>query len=300
VKVAVTGASGLIGSALVPALQRAGHEVVRLVRRPTRSAEEVRWDPDQQQLDPEVLADVDGVVHLAGVGVADRRWSDKRRSAIIQSRVDGTTTISQALAAAAPRSRVLVSASGIDWYGDTGDRPVTEADPAGTGFLSDVTVRWEAATSAASDAGVRVALCRSSLVMSPKGGIMGRLLPLFKLGLGGRLSGGAQYWPWISLADEVSAMVFLLERDISGPVNLAGPEQVTNAEFTATLGRVLHRPTVATVPALALKLALGQQMAEELTLTGSRALPQVLLDNGFEFQHPTLESALRWITSRPA
>lgn len=299
-KVAVTGSSGLIGSALVPALERAGHDVVRLVRRPTRSAAEIRWDPAQRQLDPEVLADVDGVVHLAGVGVADRRWSDKRREAIVQSRVDGTTTISQALARATPRARVLVSASGIDWYGDTGDRIVTEKDPPGSGFLSDVTVRWEAATAAAADAGVRVALCRSSLVMSPKGGIMGRLLPLFKLGLGGKLSGGDQYWPWISLADEVSAMIFLLDTDISGPVNLAGPEQVTNAEFTTTLGRVLHRPTVATVPAAALKLALGSQMAEELTLTGTRAIPQVLLDNGFQFEHETVESALRWITSRAA
>lgn len=302
-KVALTGASGLIGSALVPELRSAGHEVVRLVRRPTRAADELRWDPAERRLDPAVLADVDGVIHLAGAGVGDRRWSDKRRSAILDSRVDGTTTIAEALAAAMksdPRPRVLVSASGIHWYGETGDREVTEADPHGEGFLPDVVVRWEAATAAARDAGVRVALCRTSLVMSRKGGIMGKLLPLFKLGLGGRLGNGRHYWPWISLADETAAMRFLLTHDISGPVNLAAPQQVTNREFTAILGRGLHRPTVAAVPEFALKLALGSQMAGELTLMGQRVVPKVLLDNGFEFQHPTLESAVRWLRESPS
>lgn len=299
-KVALTGASGLIGSALVPELQAAGHQVIRLVRRPTRAADEVRWDPAERRLDPAALSDVDGVVHLAGAGVGDRRWSAKRRALILDSRVDATTTIATALAEAEPRPRVLVSASGIHWYGETGDREVTEADPAGSGFLPDVVVRWEAATAAARDAGIRVALCRTSLVLSPKGGIMGRLLPLFKLGLGGKLGRGQHYWPWISLADEVAALRFLLEHDIAGPVNLAGPEQVTNAEFTATLGRVLHRPTVATVPEFALKLALGAQMAEELTLMGQRVVPKVLLDNGLEFRHPTLEEAVRWMTGRSA
>lgn len=300
-KVAVTGASGLIGTALVPELQRRGHEVIRLVRRPTRGPQEFRWNPSARQLDSSVLDDVDGVVHLAGVNVGAWRWSATRRAAILDSRVDGTTTIAWAMARAEPRPRVLVSASGIHWYGETGEREVTESDPPGRGFLPGVVVRWEAATAPARDAGVRVALCRSGLVLSRKGGIMRNLLPLFKLGLGGKLGHGRHYWPWISLVDEIAAMIFLLEHDdVSGPVNLAGPQEVTNAEFTAILGRVLRRPTLITVPEFALKLALGSQMAEELTMMGQRVTPRVLLDNGFEFTHPTLESAVRWMTRRPA
>lgn len=297
-KVAVTGASGLIGSALVPVLREAGHDVVRLVRRATRSAEEIRWDPAQRRLDPTALSDVDGVIHLAGAGVADRRWSDKRKAAILDSRVDGTTTIAIAIADADPRPRVLVSGSAVGWYGDGGDRVLTEDAPSGQGFLAEVVQRWEAATAPARDAGTRVVHARTGLVLSAKGGLLGRLLPLFKLGLGGRVGSGKQYWPWISLADEVRAMVFLLDNDISGPVNLTGPEPVTNAAFTKAAGAVLHRPTVAAVPAIAIKALLGAQMAEEIALFGQRAVPQVLTGAGFAFSHPTIESALRYVAAK--
>lgn len=299
-RVAVTGSSGLIGSALLPELQRRGHDVRRLVRRPPRAAEEIRWDPAGRRLEPAGLADVDAVVHLASVNVGDRRWTDKRKSAIRASRVDGTTTISEAIAAADPRPRVLVSASAVGWYGDGGDRVLTEADPPGEGFLADVVVRWEAATAAAEDAGTRVVRLRSGLVCSRRGGLMGRVLPLFKLGLGSRLGTGRQYWPLISLVDEVGAILFLLEHDIGGPVNAGGPEPVTNAEFTGTLRRVLGRPPVPPVPAVALRLALGGQRADEMVLSGQRALPKVLLEHGFSFRHPTAEAVLRHVADRPA
>jgi uncharacterized protein (TIGR01777 family) len=300
VKVGITGASGLIGSALVPELQRHGHDVVRFVRRPTRAAEEIRWDPAEGRLEPTAMADVDAVVHLASVNVGDRRWTDKRKAAVLSSRVDGTTTISAAMAAAEPRPRVLLSASAVGWYGDGGDRVLTEDSAAGEGWLAEVVVRWEAATAAAQDAGVRVAHFRSGLVCSQRGGIMGRVLPLFKLGLGSRLDGGQQYWPLISLADEVAAIAFLLEHDISGPVNLTGPEPVTNAEFTTTLRRVLGRPPVPPVPAIALKLVLGGGRADEIVLIGQRAVPKVLLDHGFVFEHPTAEAILRYTANRSA
>lgn len=299
-KVAVTGATGVIGSALVPALQREGHDVVRLVRRPTKQADEIRWNPSEGRLEPGALADVDAVVHLASVNVGDHRWTDTRKAAILGSRVDGTTTVSAALAAAEPRPRVLLSASAVGWYGDSGDRVVTEQEPAGQGWLADVVVRWEAATAAAQDAGVRVVQLRSGLVCSQRGGLMGRVLPLFKAGLGGRLGDGRQYWPLISLADEVSAILFLLDHDIGGPVNVSGPAPVTNAEFTQTLRRVLGRPPIPPVPAVALKIALGGERAEQIALTGQRAVPKVLLDNGFEFEHPTAEGILRYTAKKAA
>lgn len=299
-KVGVTGASGLIGSALVPELHRRGHDVVRFVRRPTRGADEVRWDPAQGRLEPAALADVDAVVHLASVNVGDRRWTAKRKAAILASRVDGTTTISTAMAAAEPRPRVLLSASAVGWYGDGGDRVLIETAPAGDGWLAELVIRWEAATAAAQDAGVRVAHLRSGLVCARRGGIMGRVLPLFKLGLGSRLDGGQQYWPLISLVDEVSAIGFVLDQDIRGPVNLTGPEPVTNAEFTQTLRRVLGRPPVPAVPALALRLVLGSERAGEIVLIGQRAVPRVLLDHGFVFAHPSAEAILRYTAKRSA
>lgn len=298
-KVALTGASGLVGQALVPELQRAGHDVVKLVRRPTRAADEVRWDPAERRLDPAVLADVDAIVHLASVNVGDRRWTAGRKDAILQSRLDGTTTISEALAAAESRQRVLLSASAVGWYGDQGDRVLTEDASSGAGFAADVAIRWEASTQAAQDAGVRVVRMRSALICSQRGGIMGRVLPLFKLGLGSRLGRGQQYWSLISLPDAVAAILFLLERDIRGPVNLVSPEPVTNEQFTRTLRRVLRRPPIPPVPGFALKVALGGGRAEEIVLTGQRAVPSVLLAQGFTFQHPTAEAILRYVAGRP-
>jgi uncharacterized protein (TIGR01777 family) len=295
VKVAVTGASGLIGSRLVPALEADGHEVLRLVRRTPRRADEHRWDPQHRRIDPALLADVDVVVHLAGVGVADHRWNARHKRAVLESRVDGTATISRALADAAvadpTRPRVLLSGSAVGYYGDTGDRVVDETAPAGADFLAQVCVAWEAATAPAVEAGVRVAMLRTGLVLG-SGGLLARMLPIFRLGVGGRLGSGRQYQPWISLTDEVDAIRFLVTAPVSGPVNLTAPTPVTNTEFTAELGRVLHRPAVLPVPGPALWVVLGE-FARVGVLAGQRAVPAVLTAAGFSFTHRDLESALR-------
>ncbi len=235
-KIVITGSSGLIGSALVPALRDDGHTVLRLVRRPPAGADELRWDPPTRTLDPAALSGVDAVVNLAGVGIGDRRWTAARKRAVLASRVDATETVAAAVAAVDPRPRALLSASAIGWYGDTGDTTVDESAPAGHDFLADLCRRWEAATRTAAEAGVRVAHLRSGLVCGP-GGLLGRLLPLARLGLAAPLGSGRQWWSWISLADEVGAIRHVLGADgIAGPVNLTGPEPVTNREFTTTLG----------------------------------------------------------------
>jgi uncharacterized protein (TIGR01777 family) len=296
VKIAVTGASGLIGSTLVPRLQAEGHQVLRLVRRTPRSAEEHRWAPEHRRIDPVLLQDVDAVVHLAGEPIRPRPWTKGYKQRLTDSRLEGTGTISEALAAAAAeepgRPRVLVCASGIDYYPDRGDRPVTEADPPGDSFLARLCVQWEAATAPAAEAGVRVVNLRTGLVLGPGAPLVQILGLVFRLGLGGRMGTGRQYWPWIALADEVGAIDHLLTHDVSGPVNLTAPNPVTNAEFVRTLGRVLHRPTPLPVPGFALSLALGE-FARSSILGGRRALPERLLASGYEFQHPDLESALR-------
>jgi uncharacterized protein (TIGR01777 family) len=295
--IAITGASGLIGSAVAAVATAAGHRVTRLVRRETERPGEVRWDPELGRLDPAVLADVDAVVHLAGAGIGDHRWSAAYKEQIRDSRVAGTALVSAALASAQGadgRPRTLVSGSAVGWYGDTGDRKVDETEPVGSGFLAEVCRRWEAATEVAGGAGVRVVLARTGLVLAPGAGMLARVVPLFRLGLGGRLGSGRQYWSWISLADEVAAIMFLLEHaEITGPVNLTGPTPVTNAEFTAALGRVVRRPTVLPVPGAALRVALGG-FADEGVLAGQRVRPAVLLAAGMVFQHGTVEEALRW------
>jgi len=296
VRIAITGARGLIGSALVPALEGVGHTVVPLVRRTPRAGE-VGWDPARRQLNPADLSGTDAVIHLAGAGIGDRRWTPAYKRTLLDSRVDGTTTLSEAIAAAEPRPPVLLSSSAIGWYGDTGDRAVDESAPAGSDFLGDLCRRWEEATRAAADAGVRVVHLRTGLVCAGKGGLLGRLLPLFRLCLGGKLGTGKQYWSWISLADEISAIQHLLDSDVSGPVNLTGPEPVTNAEFTKVLGRVLGRPTLAPVPAFALRIAVGE-FADVGVLTSQRVLPKVLESSAYPFQHSTVEATLRWATGR--
>jgi uncharacterized protein (TIGR01777 family) len=294
-KIAVTGSSGLIGSRLVPALTEDGHEVLRLVRRTPRTAEEHRWDPQHRRIDPSLLADVDAVVNLAGTGVGDKRWSEKRKQEILRSRVDATTTVSAALAEAATndpgRERVLLSASAVGWYGDTGDRVVRENAPAGKDFLAHVCEQWETATTPAEQAGVRVVRLRTGLVLG-RGGLLKRMAPLFRLGVGGRLGSGEQYWPWISLTDEVDAIRFLLTAPVSGPVNLTGPAPVTNAEFTRALAQVLKRPAALPVPGVALRAVLGE-FASVGVLAGQRAVPAALEAAGFSWTHPDVTSALR-------
>ncbi|MGK5113410.1 TIGR01777 family oxidoreductase [Geodermatophilus sp. CPCC 205506] len=295
-KVAVTGSSGLIGSRLVPALRADGHEVIRLVRRTPRTAEEHRWDPQHRRIDPALLADVDAVVNLAGTPIRPRPWTSGYKDSLRSSRLDATTTVSQALADAAvadpSRPRVLLSASGIGYYGDTGDRAVDEDDPPGTDFLARLCTEWEAATAPAAEAGVRVVQLRTGLVVGRGAPLMQILGLVFRAGLGGRMGSGRQYWPWISLDDEVAAIRFLLTADVSGPVNLTAPGPVTNAEFTRRLGRVVRRPTVLAVPRVALSLALGE-FGRTGVLAGQRALPRKLSGAGYAWTHEDLDEAFR-------
>jgi len=294
VKIAITGASGLIGTALVQSLGADGHEVIRLVRRTPRTADEHRWDPQHRRIDPALLTDVDAVINLAGTPIRPRPFTSSYKQRLIDSRIDATTTISEALAAAAQdgRPRVLLSASAVGFYGDTGARVVTEQDPAGTDFLARLCVQWEAATASAEAAGVRVVHLRTGLVLDRSAMLVQVLSRIFRLGLGGRMGDGQQYWPWISLTDEVGAICHLLTAEVSGPVDLTGPEPATNAEFTAELGRQVHRPTVLPVPAFALTTALGE-FGRSSVVGGQRALPARLLDSGYTFTHPDLTSALR-------
>lgn len=291
-KVAVTGASGLIGSALVPHLRARGDEVLRLVRRPAVAPDEVSWDPKAGTVDLEALAGIDAVVHLAGAGVGDHRWTDEYKKTILDSRVDGTHTIVQAMTALDPKPRTLVAGSAIGWYGETGDRAVDEQAPAGSGFLADVVRAWEAAADPAAEAGIRVTHARTGLVVAKEGGAWARLFPIFKLGLGGKLGSGQQYWSWISLRDEVAALTYLLDNEsISGPVNLTGPNPATNADVTRAMGEVLGRPTLFPVPAFALKAVLGEFSVE--VLGSARVVPEVLEASDFSWQDTTVESAIR-------
>ncbi|WP_369254165.1 TIGR01777 family oxidoreductase [Geodermatophilus amargosae] len=296
-KIAITGASGLIGSTLVPALLADGHEVIRLVRRTPRTADEHRWDPQHRRIDPAVLRDVDAVVNLAGTPIRPRPFTAAYRRDLLTSRLDSTATVSEALAAAAAadpaRRRVLVSASAVGYYGDTGDRVVEEDAPPGDDFLARVCVQWEEATRPASDAGIRVVTVRTGLVIG-RGAMLVRILgTVFRFGLGGRMGSGRQFWPWVSLADEISALQFLLTADeVSGPVNLTGPEPVRNSEFVRDLARAVRRPAVLPVPAPAIRLALGE-FGRSSVLAGQRAVPARLQAAGYRFRHGDLPTALR-------
>jgi uncharacterized protein (TIGR01777 family) len=293
VKVVVTGASGLIGSALVSSLRSDGHDVVRLVRHAASAPDEASWDPAHRLLDPAVLAGSDAVVHLAGAGVGDKRWSESYKKTILASRVDGTSTIASALASMDSPPGVLVSASAVGYYGERGDEVLDDSSSTGEGFLADVVRQWEACTAPAADAGVRVVHIRSGLVLSADGGVLGKTLPLFKLGLGGRLGSGRQWMPWIALPDEVAAIRFLLDTaSMSGAVNLSAPAPVRNSEYTHLVGQAVHRPTLAPVPRIALRAALAG-FADEGALVSQRAVPRRLLDAGFEFSYSDLAAALR-------
>ncbi|MEV7427802.1 TIGR01777 family oxidoreductase [Streptomyces sp. NPDC091212] len=291
-RIAVTGSTGLIGTALVGSLRTDGHEVIRLVRRPARAADEVTWDPERQHIDARALNGTDAVVHLAGAGIAGRRWSEAYKKEIRDSRVLGTATLAEAIASLDAPPRVLVSGSAIGFYGYTGDRKVDESAPPGDGFLPALCVEWEEAALAAEEAGVRTVFARTGLVVAAKGGAWGRLFPLFRAGLGGRLGDGHQYWSFIALHDEVAALRHLIDTDaLEGPVNLTAPHPVTNREVTAAMSQVLHRPALFPVPAAALRLVLGD-LAEDV-LGSQRVLPTRLLESGFTFAFPTVAEAVR-------
>jgi uncharacterized protein len=288
-RIVIGGASGLLGTALAAGLEQDGHQVTRLVRRPPAGPGQVRWSPGGV-LDPAVVSGCDAVVSLSGAPVAGGRWTRARKRVLRDSRIGPTATLVTAIAAAAAPPAVLLSGSAIGWYGDTGDREVDETAPAGDSFLAGLVTDWEAAAAPARDAGTRVVLLRSGLVLARTGGLLGPLAPLFRLGLGGRIGAGRQYLSWIALADHVRAARFLLEHDLDGPVNLTAPAPVTNAAFTAALGRAVHRPAVFAVPAPALRAALGEVSTE---LLGSvRVRPARLLAAGFTFQYPSIDAAL--------
>ncbi|HTM84967.1 MAG TPA: TIGR01777 family oxidoreductase [Mycobacterium sp.] len=293
--IAIAGSSGLIGSALVSALRGADQRVLRIVRRAPSNADEIFWNPDTGEFDAGALRGVDVVVNLCGVGVGDKRWSGAFKQSLRDSRIGPTEVLAGAVAEAGVP--VLVNASAVGYYGDTHDRVTDESAPAGRGFLAQLCQDWEAATTPAAAAGTRVVLLRTGLVLAPSGGMLGRLKPLFSLGLGARLGNGRQYLPWISLADEIRAVLFAIgTAAVSGPVNLTGPAPVTNAEFTAALGRAVNRPTPMMIPGFAVRAAIGE-FAEEGLLAGQRAIPAVLERAGFHFHHNTVGEALAYVTA---
>jgi len=285
-RIAVTGASGLIGSALVGYLKSEGHTVQRLVRRATVAPDEIRWDPKTGYVDIDALRGVDAVIHLAGVGVGDKRWTKRYRSEILNSRLLGTTAIANAVAEVKPQ--VFISASAIGWYGDSGNRAVIESDSVGNDFLAAVCREWEGAADLAGE--VRTVKLRTGLVLDPTGGALGRMLPLFRFGLGGKLGSGKQWWSWITLHDVVRAIVFCLEKKISGPVNLTSPNPVTNQEFTSALARAMKRPALFPAPAIALKIALGGFSSE--VLGSKKVMPSALTEAGFRWDYPHISTAL--------
>ncbi|MFF4366060.1 TIGR01777 family oxidoreductase [Streptomyces sp. NPDC001594] len=291
-RIAITGASGLIGQALLRSLHTDGHETVRFVRRAPAAPDEARWDPRAGYVDPVGLRGCDAVVHLAGAGVGDHRWTDAYKKEIRDSRVLGTAALAGALAGMDGPPAVFVCGSAVGYYGDTGDRAVDESAPAGTGFLPSVCVEWEAAAAPARDAGIRTVFARTGLVVAAEGGAWGRLFPVFRAGIGGRLGDGRQYWSYISMHDEIAALRFLAETPgLSGPFNLTAPEPLTNREVTAAMGRVLRRPTLCTVPAPVLRVVLGEFSQD--VLGSQRVRPARLLEAGFTFAHPGIEEAIR-------
>jgi uncharacterized protein (TIGR01777 family) len=297
--VVITGSSGLVGSALVAGLTAGGHRPICLVRRPPKpGADEIRWQPEAGEIDAASLEGVDAVVHLAGAGIGDKRWNDDYKAVLVTSRTGPTELLTTTLAALERRPSVLLSGSAIGFYGDRTDQTLTERSAAGTGFLADLVQRWEAAAAPAVEAGIRTAFLRTGLVLSGDGGVLTRLVRLFKVGLGGRLGSGDQYQSWISIDDEVGAIQYLLDADVAGPVNLTAPHPVTNRAFTEALGSALSRPTFLPIPSFGPKLLLGGEMAEELLFYDQRVVPDVLQSDGYEFDHPEIDGALKSVLGR--
>lgn len=291
--VAISGASGLLGSALAASLQADGHRVLRFKRGGVTGDDTIGWDPDAGRIDAPALEGVDAVVHLAGEGIGERRWTPEQKRRILDSRVKGTAALAGAVASRENKPKVLVSASAIGYYGDAGDEIVSEDSPPGTDFLSQVCIAWEAETRPAADAGVRTVNLRTGIVLAPQGGVLKQLLLPFRFGLGGKQGSGRQWMSWIAIHDHVAAMRAAIDdENLRGPTILAAPNPVTNADFAHALGHVLHRPTVLPTPMLPLKLRYGSELVEALLLSGQRATPARLLAAGFRFEYPVLEPAL--------
>ena len=296
-KIVVSGASGLIGTQLVAKLSSSGHEVVRLVRRSPKSGE-IQWNPKSGTLDAAALEGVDAVIHLSGAGIGDKRWTDGYRKEILDSRTATTALLATTMASLSRKPSVFLSGSAIGIYGARNDEQLTEVSTHGTGFLAEVCEQWEAAAKPAVDAGIRTVYLRTGIVLSPKGGALKKLLPLFKLGVGGKFGSGKQWQSWISIDDEIGAIEHLLTANVSGAVNLTAPNPVTNAEFTKVLASVLKRPAIVPVPTFAPKIVLGGELADALLFTGQRVIPAALNASGYMFKHTTLESAFRSLLSK--
>ncbi len=291
--VAITGSSGLIGTAVMDRLRELGHRPIAVVRRPAKSgSDEIEWNPAEERIDAGAFNGLDAVVNLAGASVGGRRWNDRYKQTLVDSRTKGTALLAETMAQLDNRPPVLLSSSAVGIYGSRGSEVLTEESTVGTSFLSDLCIQWEAATAAASDAGIRVAHLRTGIVLARHGGALQRLLPLFRLGLGGKFGDGTQYMPWITIDDEVNAIIYLLENEISGPVNLTGPEPVTNLTFTATLAKTLGRRAVLPIPAFGPRLVMGREMADALLFDSARVTPSVLEKAGFSFAHRDLASGL--------
>ena len=298
--VVISGASGLIGTALVDALRSTGHRPVRLVRKAASGADEITWDPAAGRLDAASLEGVGAVVHLAGAGIGDKRWTPAYKQLVLDSRVQGTGLLARTIAGLERRPGVFLSGSAVGYYGQSETATFTEESPAGAGFLADVCVQWEEAAAPAVEAGIRTAYLRTGIVLSAKGGALKKQLPIFKAGLGGTFGSGRQWQSWISIDDEVGAIVHLLTAPVAGPVNLTAPTPVTAKEFTKTLGTVLGRPTFLPIPSFAPKAVLGGELVDNLLLTGQRVLPAVLESSGYPFVHRTLDEALRALLGKRA
>lgn len=297
-KILITGASGLIGQALTKQLNASGHTTVAAVRREPRRNHEVQWNPATGEMSPSAFDGVDAVVHLAGAGIGDKRWTDSYKMEILQSRTLGTALLADTMASLEKKPSVFLSGSAIGIYGVRDDTELGEDTAIGTGFLADVCRDWEAASASASAAGIRTVLLRTGIVLSPKGGALKKQLPLFKLGLGGKFGNGKQWQSWISITDEVNAIIHLLTSNLSGAVNLTAPNAVTNAEFTRVLASVVSRPAILPIPSFGPKLLLGGELADALLFTGQRVVPNALVADGFHFAHPTLDVALRALLNK--